>query len=286
MEIIDKVFSRFSTNDSSFSFHHTIQSRPLNSQFPFHKHGNYELFVFLKGKGTYLIEGQRYELHPFDMLIINDKEVHKLQIDESKPYERIIINFSKVFLEQLKSDGYDLFSALDKRRPGFGNKINGEYVNKSGIMRCLNEIEKYIKQIRPETTIMIKCMLLEILVAVNRSNDNSEDSDKNMSIYENSKANEIIEFINNNLTEVITLDILSQKFYLNKYHICHLFKDATGFSVNQYVTYKRVIKADHLLANGSSATNACELSGFNDYSNFYKTYKKYMGKSPRQAMLV
>ena len=50
--------------------------------------------------------------------------------------------------------------------------------------------------------------------------------------------------------------------------------------VMQYVAMKRVGLAETLLSKNMRPTEVATTVGFEDYSNFYRTYKKYKGKSP------
>lgn len=59
---------------------------------------------------------------------------------------------------------------------------------------------------------------------------------------------------------------------------------ATGFSVIEYITYKRILKAEELLLSGLSILDAANEVGFGDYSNFYKAFKKITGTSPKKYL--
>ena len=61
-----------------------------------------------------------------------------------------------------------------------------------------------------------------------------------------------------------------------------IFKKATGNSIGEYVIKKRLLIAQQLIKTGMTSTNACQASGFGDYSNFYKAYVKFFGVSPKE----
>ena len=73
---------------------------------------------------------------------------------------------------------------------------------------------------------------------------------------------------------------MSKDLFISKYYLCHLFKLETGISIYQYLTIKRIYYANQLLNTGIPATEACFKAGFNDYSTFYRAYKKVLKKSP------
>ena len=85
-------------------------------------------------------------------------------------------------------------------------------------------------------------------------------------------------------TESTTLDELAEHFFINKYYMLHEFKQYTCTSVYGYIQSKRVINAKTLMQAGVSPGEACRMSGFGDYSSFYKTFMRYVGTPPMSYM--
>jgi AraC-type DNA-binding domain-containing proteins len=63
-----------------------------------------------------------------------------------------------------------------------------------------------------------------------------------------SKVGDTVEYINKNLDDKISLDELSQKAHLSKYHYHRIFHKITGESVGKYITKRRMEKAAEELA--------------------------------------
>ena len=80
------------------------------------------------------------------------------------------------------------------------------------------------------------------------------------------------------------LDDIAEHFFINKYHLCHIFRRHTGMSINRYVNYKRLLLVRELCAGGMSLTDAAAEAGFNNYSGFYKVYRREFGISPREDL--
>ena len=97
---------------------------------------------------------------------------------------------------------------------------------------------------------------------------------------DNKLINEILTYINENICENLTLENLANRFFVSKYYLSHLFKTCTNFTLNNYVAHKKIIYADELIYSGKSAIESCFAVGFNNYSNFYRTYKKILGRTP------
>ena len=92
----------------------------------------------------------------------------------------------------------------------------------------------------------------------------------------------ILDYLNSHLAEPISLNFISQKFYISKHHLNKVFRKATGTTVGDYLLHKRVTHAQLLLLGGEPAARAAQASGFSDYSAFFRAYKRIMGHSPLQ----
>jgi len=96
------------------------------------------------------------------------------------------------------------------------------------------------------------------------------------------RTQQIIWYLNRNLKEEITLDMISERFFISKHHLNKVFRKATGTTVVDYLIRKRISMAQHLLINGYSAQEAATEVGFDDYSAFYRSYVRVTGHSPAQ----
>lgn len=69
---------------------------------------------------------------------------------------------------------------------------------------------------------------------------------------------------------------------MSKYYLMHKFKEQTGYTIHNYIIQKRLIMSNLLIKKGRSITDACMESGFNDYSNFSRAFKKIFMLSPKE----
>jgi len=130
--------------------------------------------------------------------------------------------------------------------------------------------------------ILKNALFIQIIVKINRL-FLGMDLTKNMEdIKYDARIEEILSYINSNLEEDLSIDYLSDRFYINKYYLMHLFKKETGFTLYSYIQKKRAIKAADLLKKGKPAGEVCSLCGFGDYSTFVRTFKKEFKLSPKQ----
>lgn len=94
---------------------------------------------------------------------------------------------------------------------------------------------------------------------------------------------EIMLFINLNLFEPITLDVLSHRFAYSKYYIHREFKAVAGMTINEYMKKRRIEHSLYFLFTNidASITEVAEYCGFSS-AVYSREFKKVFNRSPRQ----
>ncbi len=252
-----------------------------------HMNDNHELYMLLQGDVTFSIEGRLYHLEPYDVLLISNQEIQCVMVNSEMAYERICIFFKPEYFQQFSTKEYDLLRAFNNNgRVEKGNKIGYENVRKYGLDQCFVEMyEQYMAKL-PERSIQLTSMLLHMLLDINKAYEESRliEGMEDKSSGHSDKIDDIIRYISENLSEKITLDDLTRRFYLSKYYLCHEFKRITGFTVFDYIRYKRILSAKTKMQDGQMINEVWRELGYEDYSNFYRTFKKITGMSPKEYM--
>lgn len=93
----------------------------------------------------------------------------------------------------------------------------------------------------------------------------------------------VVDYLGAHFREALSLDALAERFYVSKYHLSHQFSSGVGTSVYRYILLKRLQHAKELLSQGISPGEACRESGFQDYANFYRSFRTVYGISPQEA---
>lgn len=266
------------TND--FEVFHYRDSIPV--EVDFHNHDFHEIYLFISGSVTYVIEGKSYKLHPNDIIIINNKELHKAFIEDGIPYERIVIWVNPLYIKNLCSDSTNLLAAFDSSS-----------VNKLNLLRPGSDITANIFGIAEKlgiacsspdygSDLLKKAYIVELLIHLNRACQIPTGKETELGVTYNDKITKIIHYINENLNGDVSLQTLSSKFYLSKYHLLREFKKNTGYTVHRYIQQKRLIMARELLKENRQVTEVCSQCGFGDYSNFIRSFRKEFGTSPKK----
>ena len=93
----------------------------------------------------------------------------------------------------------------------------------------------------------------------------------------------ITRYLQEHLSEEVSLSVLSDEFHLNSQYISQLFKNEIGVNFLTYLTNIRMEKAKKLLLSTSlSVAEVAEQSGYGDYRVFTKVFKKSEGITPSQ----
>jgi len=90
-----------------------------------------------------------------------------------------------------------------------------------------------------------------------------------------------VRYIEDNLTEKISLDRLAKEANLSKFHFCRVFFRHIGMTPLQFTAFMRVEKAKELLARGDLNVSIVAVQvGFNDLGTFLRQFKKLTGVTP------
>jgi len=88
--------------------------------------------------------------------------------------------------------------------------------------------------------------------------------------------------VNRHLFEDISLQEVADRFYRSRSQISRIFRRATGSSLWDYVTLKRLLAARAMIQRGEPAGAACMACGFADYSSFFRAYRSRFGHPPKE----
>ena len=263
----------FSYRDAELYSHHSVDPVPDPDAFSMHVHEMMEIYYFISGKGTYLVEGSTYPLEPGDIMILRAAETHRLTIDPSEPYERIAIHFSPDILQQIDPSMGLLRPFLERPLGQFNHYSirNPRCAQLQGVFRDFD-----FRNI-PDVRLNLIGRLLLFLTALN----GAFDAPGSNHIHDDSLPGQIVRYVNSQLFTQLSLQTVADHFYRSRSQISRIFHQATGSSFWEYISIKRLMAARAMIQRGEKAGNAALVCGFTDYSVFYRAYKNYFGHSPK-----
>ena len=262
-----------------------ITDKNINTNHRIHINDGHEIYLLLQGDVSFNIEGSIYKLAPNDLLIISNQEIQKAIVNKEVLHERMYIYFDPDYIDRfVRSKDYKLLQLFEDRKNGFGNKISGKHVEEYNLRKYFDEMYMWSKSNQPEKEVMMVSLLLQLIVKINTIYTMNKDLDRDITegVQYNDKIYEIIRYISSNLDKKISLEELEKKFYIDRYYLCHLFKQVTGYTLVDYMNYKKVLSAKEQLKAGKPISEVWIQFGFLNYSSFYRTFKKIVGMSPSE----
>lgn len=258
--------------DQSFRLFHIRDQQ--DRIFPFHYHDFHKVVILLSGKVTYHIEGKAYHLKPWDILLVNQHAIHKPEILPSLPYERFVLwirdDLEKESLTQCFQKASDRSFNLIRLKSRMQEKLK----------EILFELEVSMKSTQFGNDILSDALFFQFMVYLNRIFLEKQYIFDQKSYTCDQQIQELLQYINHNLTADLSVDVLAEKYYLSKYHMMRKFKSETGYTLHSYINSKRLLLARDLISEGMPVIKAAAQSGFSDYTTFSRAYKKMFNKCP------
>lgn len=257
-----------------YSLHFNLDTEWLMQKHHFHE--NYEILFSLSNAGKCFAGSSTYPIERGTLLIIKDTVLHRTIADKCTDYQRYVLHFSEETLKSISTPQTDLLSVFSKLSPFIRIEENN-----------IPEMIKLFKSCEaPKTNkfgddLRRGIAFIELLLKTCELMEDQRPSEVSVN-FDFMKVSPIIEYIQNNLEEDLSLDSIAKKFFMNKYYMCHIFKSSTGFSMGEFIINHRVLMARALLREGCSVQEAGERSGFKNNAHFIRTFGNLSGKSPGQ----
>ena len=242
--------------------------------FSYHYHDFHKIIVFISGKVTYHIEGKAYHLKPRDILLVSQGAIHKPEIDPSVPYERYI------FWIRDDLSCQELNTCFQKANDRSFNLVRADSALQERLKDLLPEIEQTLQNKHFGDTVLRNALFTQFMIYINRIFLRTSSSPDKKTYSSDTQVEQLLKYINRNLSENLSIDQLANRFFFSKYHMMRKFKNETGYTIHNYITSKRLLMARSLISQGMPVMKAAQASGFHDYTTFVRAYKKQFGKAP------
>ncbi|MCR5795167.1 MAG: AraC family transcriptional regulator [Solobacterium sp.] len=245
-----------------------------------HKHDYYEFYFPVSGKIEMEIRGKRTPLSNCDAVIVPPHTPHRALTENSeRSYCRYVFWISVSYFKRLctavKGLGY-ITEQADS-----GNCIH--HFTENEYSRIQSKILRLIEEDRSERygndsfTLLAVCDLILTLSRIVYEHDHPRSRKQ-----QEDPVQIIMEYIENNLDEDLSLESLGDRFFLSQSHIAHIFLERTGMTVHRYITKKRLERCADEIKTGRPAGLVYQEYGFRDYSVFFRAFKKEYDISPRE----
>ena len=214
----------------------------------------------ISGHGRLTIGSESFLLSKGDCFFIDCRLPHFFKNSGCGDWELMWIYFSGSSSEQY----YEYFLSQSK------NVFRTPYFDK--VISIISQIIEINENKSSGAEIITSKLIVDLLTISLTSNsaDNQNDSALRQ------KLSAVHEYINENFSDEISLEKLSLKFYISKFHLTREYKKNYGMTIFQHIITARINYGKKLLRfSDKSIEEIAHLCGFNDQSYFARQFKKF-----------
>lgn len=250
-----------------------------------HSHQFLELSYVLDGRATHTTEGITTVLSKGDYFIIDYNRFHEYQQIGDKPF--VIMNC--LFLPSLIDETLSGCEALSEVVKNYLIKLdfyqvkdhptNFIYHDGNGWIGTLfQQIYKEYQEKNIGFFETIRSCLVMILIHIMRQIEmpNVYGSSNEMIRY-------IIDYVEKNYTDKLSLNVVSQKYNYTLQHVSALFKKEVGVNFQEYIQSVRIKESCRLLINTEQkVADIATKVGYSNIKFFNEVFKRHMEMTPRE----
>ncbi len=267
--------------NEGFRLFHLKDSRAQVMDYHYHEFD--KVILLLGGKVTYVVEGVTYFLKPWDVLLVQHNMIHRPIIDPSEPYERVVVWLGREWLQNRADPGEALDACFHTARERGFHLLRTGPERRLEYMKDLQRLEEALRSGEFGAARLADTLCQQLLIGINRDILRSRTAQEETDSYRvDPKIEEILKYIAGHLEEPLTVDSLAKRFYLSRYYLMHRFKAVSGYTVHQYISQKRLLRAGELIRSGIPVMKAAEQAGFSEYSTFLRAFQNTFHMSPRE----
>lgn len=252
-----------------------------------HFHSTMEITLIMDGEGFYKINDSKHSFVGGDCFIFDSMEPHNIFSTRSTSHLKYLsINFLPSFVSSLEISDFNLQYLAPFYFTDRSCKIPHTAYCAPMILNLFKDIQTSLYTKEEGYSLMVKAQLFTLLAHIAhhyQGHYTSISSAKQKTPVLQDSFTKVLDYIEKNLTQDITIDQLSQIAAMNRYYFSTFFKKHMSESPVQYITRKRINLAIQLLKNNNlSVLEVALQSGFNNAANFNRAFKQLTGYSPSE----
>ena len=265
-----------------------------------HVHETIELHFILEGQRLMFVDRETYRLSPHSAIVVNHNLIHKTSTAPGFPpdHHNFILQLDRSRFDQiLRVAGLRGFDDFGERFNGVANFNDSEW---QLILSVIAEFKAMCTEDKNGGTVSMEdahaflylqaLELASIFAKARRRLLRAELEANQKAIPEtvvktgvHQKVHEVALYLQTHIHESVSLEELAQRFFMSRSYLTRSFRNITGFSVVEYMTYIRIQKAQQLLRESDrSITEIADLCGFGNITYFEKVFKTTTGHTPVQ----
>lgn len=245
-----------------------------------------KLYLFIEGEVKFFIDRKLYTLQKGSLIFINNNQfhgtIHEPHVYPERSFKLCSINFSYELANYLLPQHTNSLDAFKKEIRIIQLNKEQFHIMSTSMNHLINE---YISPSLTGHAVLLSSMLVQIIINADNFTNNSQKPLETKLL--SKQIYFCLEYIHDHIQEPdLSLEKISDYLGNNKIYISRIFKQELNVTIYQYILSNRILLAKSLLQEGLSVQECCYTSGFNNYSNFIRTFRKNTGISPKQYSLT
>lgn len=262
---------RHGTPDFPMQFYHVKRGHPQYVMAP-HWHKEFEIIRVLSGDFRVFLNNVEYRLQAGDILLVVGGSLHRGE-PKRCTYECLVFDLSML---RRHNDAVQRFLA-----PLLNASAEIATPHYQGDRAVIDALFETAQAQATGYELKVHSLLFGLLHQL-YAEGCIVPSVKSARTHQTETVAHLLDWIEKNFTEPISLEKLSEVSGLSAKYLCRVFKEYTSKTVVRYINELRINHACHEIASGKNSTQAAFDSGFNDLSYFCKTFKAYTGFTPTE----
>lgn len=265
-----------------------------------HVHETIELHFNLEGQRLMFVDRETYSLSPHSAIVVNHNLIHRTSTAPGFPpdHHNFILQLDRSRFDQiLRVAGLRGFDDFGERFNGVATFNDSEW---QLILSVISEFKAMCEEDKMGAAVSMEdahaflylqaLELASIFAKARRRLLQAELEANQKAVPEtvvktgvHQKVHEVALYLQTHIHESVSLEELAQRFFMSRSYLTRSFRNVTGFSVVEYMTYIRIQKAQQLLRESDrSITEIADLCGFGNITYFEKVFKEATGQTPVQ----
>ena len=255
----------------------------VNMEFQ-HLHPYYEIFFFLSPNASHLIEGVPYNIRMGDFVLLAPSVMHKSIYYKGEPSKRVIIDFMYPLDNPDTADAYkEILKPFHTDTPIY----RFDYEDQKRLTDILNNLFLFSRDHKyygnPADEFYIHTKFQEFLYTLYEIHERNQYKNEQSYNSIEQKMYEVSSYIHAHYDEDISLDSLSEQFFISSSYLSREFKQVTGFNLSNYIQLTRIKNAQYrLVSSNDKISQIAQECGFSSFSQFNRVFNKISGISPRE----
>lgn len=254
--------------------------------------GDFVITSMVQGKKImHLFDQPSFEYQPGETVIVPANETMVIDFPEASaenPTQCIAFSVEENYIRSTLQYLNEYYNSEYADKNDWRLQFNQYHFNNDAdLTDLINKLIRICSSTDLSRDIYADLNMKELLIRILQSQHLQLIADERDTNSNNSRLHFVLHYINEHLTENISVDTLCRKAYLSRNIFFKWFKDQFGITPLQYINRERLKLAKQLLADrNNSVGQVSMLCGFNDTNYFIRLFRSAEGITPGTYQLI